>query len=161
MSDQYKFESKIEFEDCDMQGIVHHPKYFCYLERARINAMNNLNYNYDNLIKNNMGFVITDIKSKFISPAKFGDQITIITKVGGVYAHCVKINQIILKGDNIQLPIDNWISNEKTIMCSSLRCSLVNNSDNKPVENFEEILNKLNMNKKNNIKEVNFKHPFN
>jgi YbgC/YbaW family acyl-CoA thioester hydrolase len=161
MNNQHKFNSEIKFDDCDMQGIVHHPKYFCYLERARIKAMNNDQYDYNYLLKNNMGFVITDIKSKFISPAKFGDKITIVTRVGGAYAHCVKIEQIILKNDNIQLPLDNWISNENTVMCSSLRCSLVYINNNKPVENYKEILDNLNMNKVNNIKDVSFKHPFN
>jgi YbgC/YbaW family acyl-CoA thioester hydrolase len=161
MDKQYIYNCKIEFEDCDMQGIVHHPKFFCFLERARIEAMNNLNYSYKYLVDNNIGFVITDIKAKFVSPAKFGDKISIVTKVGGAYFHCIKIDQIILIGNDIQLPLSNWMSNEKTIMCSALRCSLVNNSTYKQVENFEEVLNNLNMNKKNNIKEVSFKHPFN
>lgn len=161
MEQQYIYNMKIEFEDCDIQGIVHHPKYFCFLERARIKAMNNTDCTYKYLVENNMGFVVTDIKSKFVNPAKFDDKISIITKIGGVYAHCVKIDQIILNSHNIQLPIDNWISNEKTIMCSSIRCSLVYTNTNLPVDNSHEILNKLNIKKENNIKEVSFKHPFN
>jgi len=161
MNKEYKYNCKVEFEDCDIQNIVHHPKLLCYLERARIDSMKNTELSYKNLLKNDMGFVITDLKTKFILPAFFGEKLTIVSRVSGVYAHCIKMDQIILKTDDIELPIDNWINNEKTVLCCSIRFSIVNNKTNKPIENYKEILKKLNLDNNNNIKSVYFKHPFN
>lgn len=161
MNKQYKYNCKIQFEDCDMQGIVHHPRFFCYLERARIDALSSTDYNYKDLLNDNMGFVLTDIKTKFISPGYYNDDIVIVSKISGVYAHCIKMNQIILRNKDIQLPLDNWMSNENTIICSSIRFSIVNIKTNKPITNKDEIFKKMNITNKDDIKSVSFKHPFN
>ena len=161
MYKQYKYKCKIQFEDCDMQGIVHHPKYYCYLERARIDALNNNDYNYKHLLDNNMGFVITDIKTKFILPGFYNDDLVIVSQITGMYAHCIKMNQIILRNKDIQLPLDNWMSLENTIMCSSIRFSIVDTKTNTPIKNKDEILKKINITNQDNIKSVYFKHPFN
>lgn len=157
---QFKFPLKVNFEDCDIQGIVHHPKFFCFLERARIDALSSKNYNYKNLLNDNMGFVLTDIKVKFISPAYFNDDLIIVSKISGIYAHCIKMDQIILRSKDIQLPLDNWISNQNTIMCSSIRFSIVNIKTNKPITNVNDFFKKINITNKEDIKSVYFKHPF-
>ena len=90
---QYSYKCVVEFEDCDMQNIAHHSKLICYLERARINALQSENISYDKLLKMNTCFVINDIKLKFVSPAKLGDKLTIITTLAGAYSYSFKLNQ--------------------------------------------------------------------
>jgi YbgC/YbaW family acyl-CoA thioester hydrolase len=159
---QYKYTCIVEFEDCDPQKIVHHPKFFYYLERARLDLFNSENYTYKNMLDENIGFVITDMKTKFIKPAFFGDKLTIVSSIIGTYAHCIKINQTIIKGD-VEIPIENWLSNPNLVMSCSIRFSIVNITNNQPIENNDFINNmkkKLNIIKCENIKNVHFKHPF-
>jgi YbgC/YbaW family acyl-CoA thioester hydrolase len=144
-----------------MQNIAHHSKLICYLERARINALETENIGYAKLLKMNTCFVINDIKLKFVSPAKLGDKLTIITTLTGAYSYSFKLNQIIIKSDDIKLPIDNFIGVPNTILCSSMRCCIVDVENTLPVNENNKIFDLLEIrNLKSSFKDVNFKHPF-
>ena len=64
---QYKYICYVEFEDCDMQNIVHHPKLLCYLERARLEAFKKESFDYNTMLNNDISLVVTDMKLKFVS----------------------------------------------------------------------------------------------
>jgi len=156
----YKYKCKVEFEDCDMQNIVHHPKLLCYLERARLDCLRQEFYTYNDMIKDNTCFVITDVKLKFINPCFYNDDLIIITQVSGAYAHSLKVNQIITKKDS-DLPLNDLISDKNSCLFSSMRLSMVNIQNREPIKNSEEIFKKINIKKDSfSIKDVIFKHPF-
>ena len=160
LNKQYKYSCIVQFEDCDMQNIAHHSKLICYLERARIDALQKENIGYNKMLQMNTCFVITDMKLKFTSPAKLSDELTIITCLSSAYSYSIKVNQIIVKGD-IELPIKNWIGINNTVMSSSMRCCIVDVNNTIPVKDNNKIYDLLDIKKNNStIKDVNFKHPF-
>lgn len=158
---QYKYSCKVEFEDCDMQNIVHHPKLLCYLERARLAVFDNENFNYKTMLDNNVSLVVTDMKLKFIAPCLLGDKLTIITQVTGVYAHSIKLNQMIIKENDCILPIKNWLNYPNSSLCASIRFSIVDIKNREPHQNIKHIYKKLNIKEDNfTIKDMIFKHPY-
>lgn len=69
---------QIYYEDTDAGGIVYHPNYLSFCDRARSNYF--FQKNMLPLI-NSAHFVVRKIKCDFISSAKFGDMIDVTTKI--------------------------------------------------------------------------------
>ena len=157
---QYKYICYVEFEDCDMQNIVHHPKLLCYLERARLEAFKKESFDYNTMLNNDISLVVTDMKLKFVSPCMLGDKLTIITQVAGVYAHSLKLNQVIIKGD-CDIPLKNWVNHDNISFCASIRFSVVDIKNRQPHPDMKGLLERLKINEKEfTIKDMIFKHPY-
>jgi acyl-CoA thioester hydrolase len=156
---RYFYKSKVEFEDCDMQGIVHHPKFLCFLERARLSALEEENIKYSDLINHDIGFAITDISTKFVKPLKFEDSFFVMTEIESIYKNYVKIYQT----------ISSKIFDDKNLICDKnvfshtcIRLCIINITDMTPVDITNKILSKLNLKEnQGNIKDINMKHPYN
>ena len=139
---KYIYKIEVQFEDCDMQNIAHHPNLLCYLERARIKALEEENILYNDMLNDNIGFVISDIAIKFIRPTKFKDTIYVITEVIASYKHSIKIYQTInTTKPNIN---KNLIEQENPIIHAALRISIIDIKTLIPIDEKHIIFNKLN-----------------
>lgn len=69
---------KVEFYDVDAMGIVYHGNYAKFLEKARCEFLNYLNYDYMDMKKDGYVFPIIKMDFKFIKPIQFKDEILII-----------------------------------------------------------------------------------
>jgi acyl-CoA thioester hydrolase len=70
---------RIYYEDTDFSGSVYHANYLKFCERARSDIF--FRKNKLPTSQNNGGFVVSELKSKFIFPAKFADEIRVITEI--------------------------------------------------------------------------------
>ena len=103
INNEYFFKLKIQFEDCDMQGIVHHPKILNFFERARLKALEDEGFKYEDLLKNNICFVISDLNMKFLKPLSLGQEVWIKSTLEGMYSNYIKIYQSISLDKNINI----------------------------------------------------------
>lgn len=74
---QSEYKVKISFEDLDPMNVVWHGNYMRYMEQARCDLLEKLNYTYKNMKEDGYAYPIAKMQVKYIKPAKFGDILTI------------------------------------------------------------------------------------
>ena len=76
-----EYELKVSFEDLDPMSIVWHGNYMRYMEQARCNMLEKLNYTYMDIKDDGYAYPVAKMKVKYIKPAFFGDILTVKTEV--------------------------------------------------------------------------------
>ena len=129
MSKYFKYKFKIYYEDTDSGGIVYYANYLKYLERARSEAIYSLGLTNTNLQKDHDTLII--VKScniEYKKPAKFEDELNIISSILSKTKTSFTMLQIIKKNEEI-------ISEAKVQLVTV-------NKEGKPIK-IPEILNNL------------------
>ncbi|MEO1963212.1 MAG: tol-pal system-associated acyl-CoA thioesterase [Cycloclasticus sp.] len=89
---------RIYYEDTDMQGIVYYANYLKYLERARTEYFRFAGFEQGELIeKQGIAFAVRAIKVDYLKPAKFNDELLVITKVAKVKGASLIFHQTIVR----------------------------------------------------------------
>ena len=102
MSKYFKYKCKIYYEDTDSGGVVYYANYLKYLERARSEAIYSLGLTNIKLQKDFSTLII--VKScniEYKKPAKFEDELEIISSVLSKTKTSFIMNQIIKRGEEI------------------------------------------------------------
>tara|TARA_A100001011_G_C14120953_1_gene761201 strand:+ start:610 stop:1005 length:396 start_codon:yes stop_codon:yes gene_type:complete len=102
MSKYFKYKFKIYYEDTDSGGVVYYANYLKYLERARSEAIYSLGLTNIKLQKDYGALII--VKScniEYKKPAKFEDELEIISSVLSKTKTSFIMNQIIKRGEEI------------------------------------------------------------
>ena len=129
MSKQFIHKVKIYYEDTDAGGVVYYANYLKYLERARSEAIYSLGLTNTNLQKDHDTLII--VKScniEYKKPAKFEDELEIISSILSKTKTSFTMLQIIKKNDEI--------ISEATVQLVTV------NKEGKPIK-IPEILNNL------------------
>ena len=79
----HKYKVRIYYEDTDAGGVVFYANYFKFTERARTELIyEKLKLKHLELKdKFDVIFVVKSLSSKYIAPAKFEDDLTIVSKI--------------------------------------------------------------------------------
>ena len=93
---------RIEWQHCDPAGIVYYPRYFAIFDSSttymfeKLLGMTKFQFlrHYDFI-----GYPMVDTRARFFIPARFGDDVTVETKVSEVKRSCFSIEHRILKAD--------------------------------------------------------------
>ena len=102
MSKYFKYKFKIYYEDTDSGGVVYYANYLKYLERARSEAIYSQGLTNIKLKKDYGALII--VKScniEYKKPAKFEDELEIISSVLSKTKTSFIINQIIKRNEEI------------------------------------------------------------
>ena len=129
MSKQFIHKVKIYYEDTDAGGVVYYANYLKYLERARSEAIYSLGLTNTNLQKDHDTLII--VKScniEYKKPAKFEDQLVIISSILSKTKTSFTMLQLIKKNEEI--------ISEATVQLVTV------NKEGKPIK-IPEILNNL------------------
>lgn len=62
-------------------GYVHHSRYLQYFEMGRVEALRSLGHAYADLERAGVFFVVVKAEIKFKAPAKYDDELTLITRL--------------------------------------------------------------------------------
>ena len=102
MSKYFKYKFKIYYEDTDSGGVVYYANYLKYLERARSEAIYSLGLTNIKLQKHYGALII--VKScniEYKKPAKFEDELEVISSVLSKTKTSFIMNQIIKRSEEI------------------------------------------------------------
>ncbi len=102
MTKNFKYKFRIYYEDTDSVGVVYYANYLKYLERARSEAIYSLGLTNTKLQKNYGTLII--VKScniEYKKPARFEDELEIISSVLTKTKTSFIMNQIIKRRDEI------------------------------------------------------------
>ncbi|MBE3640436.1 tol-pal system-associated acyl-CoA thioesterase [Mangrovicoccus algicola] len=72
---------RVHYEDTDMAGIVYHANYLKFIERARSDWVRRLGIDQNALRAAGQVFVLRRIEADFLAPARFDDQLEVVTQV--------------------------------------------------------------------------------
>ena len=75
------YELKVSFEDLDLMGIVWHGNYMRYMEQARCDMFEKLNYTYMDMKNDGIAYPVAKMKVKYIKPVELGDVLKVETEI--------------------------------------------------------------------------------
>ena len=107
MSKEFKYVTKIYYEDTDAGGVVYYANYLKFIERARTDAIASLNFTNSNL-KENYGIyiIVKSCNLNFIKPSRLEDKLDILSEIVEVKNVSIKMKQDIFVKDNLILTAD-------------------------------------------------------
>ena len=99
----HKYKVRIYYEDTDAGGVVFYANYFKFTERARTELIyEKLNLKHLELKdKFDVIFVVKSLSSKYIAPAKFEDDLTVVSKIVEKSPVRLILDQNIEKGNKL------------------------------------------------------------
>jgi YbgC/YbaW family acyl-CoA thioester hydrolase len=91
----YIFPVTVQFEDVDAHGIVHHPNYLKYLERARSHGIKQGGYSLRKFSSSGLVLAISEIHANYLRPALMEQELFVISLVTAIGKSSVKLYQSI------------------------------------------------------------------
>lgn len=82
MDSNFSFDCRVYFEDTDAGGVVYNANYLKFYERARTEYLRSLGFEQDDLLAQNIVFVVRSIGIDFIKAARFNEMLRVETQVG-------------------------------------------------------------------------------
>jgi acyl-CoA thioester hydrolase len=92
----FVFPVRVEFEDVDMFGVLHHPKYLAYLERGRSEMLEHYGLSVADLARVYHGIVIADLQAKYFKPGRVGERVFVVSRLGAMKAASMRFVQVVV-----------------------------------------------------------------
>lgn len=97
---RHYFACRVYYEDTDFSGIVYHANYLKYMERGRSDMLYQLGMDQRAAFEAGEGaYAVVDLHIKYIAPAKFQDNLLVISHVRKLRKASLEIEQIIMRRD--------------------------------------------------------------
>jgi acyl-CoA thioester hydrolase len=89
---------RVYYEDSDAQGVVYYANYFKFMERARTEWIRSLGIEQDVMMQHDRRiFVVVGTEARFISPARFNDQLAVTASLLELSRASFLIDQMIFR----------------------------------------------------------------
>ena len=102
MTKEFKYLTRIYYEDTDAAGVVYYANYLKFLERARSEAIYSLGLSNKKLFdKEGVIIIVKSCNIEYKKPAKFEDEIEIISTINEVKNSSFKMHQLIKRNSDV------------------------------------------------------------
>ena len=102
MTKEFKYLTRIYYEDTDAAGVVYYANYLKFLERARSEAIYSLGLSNKKLLdKEGVIIIVKSCNIEYKKPAKFEDEIEIISTINEVKNSSFKMHQLIKRNSDV------------------------------------------------------------
>ena len=102
MAKKFKYITRIYYEDTDAAGVVYYANYLKFLERARSEAIYSLGLSNKKLLdKEGVIIIVKSCNIEYKKPAKFEDEIEIISTINEVKNSSFKMHQLIKRNSDV------------------------------------------------------------
>ena len=72
---------RVRYPEVDAMGYLHHSRYLQYFEMGRIELLRKRGHSYADLEQKGVFFVVVKIECKYKAPARFDDEVSLITRI--------------------------------------------------------------------------------
>ena len=72
---------RVRYPEVDAMGYLHHSRYLQYFELGRVELLRSMGVSYADLEKRGVFFVVTKAEIRYKAPARYDDELTLVTKV--------------------------------------------------------------------------------
>ena len=119
---------RVRYSDTDQMGYVYYGRYAIFYEIARVELFRSLGFSYKKLEEEGIGMPVIDMKTKYILPIKYDEQI--------------KINTIIenLPSSRISFKYEVYNQNNELANTANTTLTFINLINKKPVRMPAELL---------------------
>jgi acyl-CoA thioester hydrolase len=98
----HHFALHVYFEDTDFSGLVYHANYLRYMERARSDMLARVGIDQRAAFASGAGvYAVSELCIKYVRPAKFDDDLLVVSTVEHLRAASVSIHQRVMRGDEV------------------------------------------------------------
>jgi acyl-CoA thioester hydrolase len=98
----HHFALHVYFEDTDFSGLVYHANYLRYMERARSDMLSRAGIDQNAAFQQGEGvYAVTNLAIKYRRPARFDDDLLVISTVERLAAASVDIHQRVMLGSEV------------------------------------------------------------
>ena len=95
----HHFPLTVYYEDTDMAGVVYYANYLRYIERARSEIVEEYGLDQNAMKAQGLVFVVTRVEADYLSPARLGDRLDVITTHQAASAVRWTFDQEVRRGD--------------------------------------------------------------
>ncbi len=78
---QHSITIRVRYPETDAMGYLHHSRFLQYFEMGRIELLRATGFSYADLEREGVFFVVVKAEIRYKAPAKYDDELTLITKV--------------------------------------------------------------------------------
>lgn len=78
------FPIRVYYENTDAGGVVYHAQYLNFFERARTEYLRALGFSQQQLLEQNLAFVVKKLEIDYKAPARLDDQLVIESRVAEI-----------------------------------------------------------------------------
>ena len=98
----HRLDLRVYYEDTDLAGIVYYANYLKFIERARTEFVRSLGIDQMQL-KSDAGivFAVRRVEADFLVPARFDDQLGILTSVTDLTGARIVLGQKVVRDDTL------------------------------------------------------------
>lgn len=114
-SNEFKWPVRIYYEDTDAGGIVYNANYLKYLERARTEWLRQLHIEQDDLLKQDVAFVVRRADIEFRNAARFNQLLQVSCTVSQLKRASMIFDQTIIDEDGKTI-----VTAQVTIACVAI-----------------------------------------
>lgn len=91
---------RVYYEDTDAAGLVYYANYFKFAERARTEMLRRLGIGQERLrAESGIVFVVRRSTADFLLPARLDDDLVVLTRLAGLGAATLDLDQEVRRGD--------------------------------------------------------------
>ncbi|WP_269619787.1 tol-pal system-associated acyl-CoA thioesterase [Zhongshania sp. BJYM1] len=98
---EFKLPLRVYMEDTDAGGIVFYVNYLKFFERARTEYMRALGFHKAAFIDDSLMFVVTNLTTKYLRPAKLDEQLIVTARVIAAAKASLIFDQQVIRGDEV------------------------------------------------------------
>lgn len=102
----HRYPVTVQFDEVDAYGIVHHSKYFIYLERARVALLASLQKEAGADFDERFMVIVADAAVKYRTPSRFLDELVVETGTRRVGLSRLELAYAVRRGDALVCTAD-------------------------------------------------------
>ncbi len=91
----HEFKLRVYYEDTDLAGVVYYANYLKFIERGRSEALRVLGIDQTALKDQGLVFVVRRLTADYHSPARFDDELDVLTETSVVRGASITMTQTI------------------------------------------------------------------
>jgi len=97
---EFSFPIRVYYEDTDVAGLVYHANYLKFFERARTEWLREMDVDQTAMMANDNIFAVSHIDIKYLKPARFNDQLRVVSQISNCGFASVMFQQQLYRIDN-------------------------------------------------------------
>jgi len=96
-----RIDIRVRYAECDPMGVAHHTAYPVWLEMGRTELLRDAGATYRSLEDAGILLVVVSLNIRYRKPAKYDDEITLITRLTGTSKVKIEHEYELRRGDDI------------------------------------------------------------
>lgn len=97
---EFQHRINVYYRDVDQMGIVYYTRYLEYFEEARTELLRSIDISVVDIEQNGYYLPVISCNCEYKNPAKFDDELTIITRISDPPRSTLKIEYEVINNDN-------------------------------------------------------------